>query len=370
MVNKSKFFIFLLIVVIVSWALKTKFTPDKKSSTIKIGVLAPLTGNFEVMGERLKNGMELAKNELLKDNPKLELNIIYEDACESKASLSAFQKLTQINKVSIIGGAICSWGFVPLLPALEERKIINFFTATNPDAVLNRPYTFSTNVSIKDDGKKLAEFAITQLKAKTSAIIYLQSPFGEDYNKYISENFKRLGGQVLTQVGKPTNAQEFRTELTKIKQLKPDVIFTIHFGSPLGNIIKQAREMGITAPLIGDYESEDPTIIEYAGQATEGFIFSSSDLLTETPDVIIFKQKYKQNYNLEADVVASNAYDSLKLQVQAYLTCTGEPNCMALELHKIKNYSGASGIITINQDGVATKPTAFKIIKQGKFIKY
>jgi len=215
----------------------------------------------------------------------------------------------------------------------------------------------------------LAEYAFNTLNAKTAAIIHLQSPFGEDYNKYISENFKTLGGKIVSQVGKAPNAQEFRTELTKIKQLNPDVIFVIHFGTPLGNIIKQAREIGITAPLIGDYESEDPTIIEYAGQAAEGFIFSSSDPLTETPKVVEFKQKYKQHHNLEADVVSSNAYDSLRLQISTYLKCKGLSDCMADELHHVKNYSGASGQITIDRDGSASKPTAFKIIKGGQFVR-
>ncbi len=67
---------------------------------------------------------------------------------------------------------------------------------------------------------------------------------------------------------------------------------------------------------------------------------------------------------------ASNAYDALQLEVPAYIKCSGNADCMISELHKIKDYDGVSGKITIDKDGVASKPTIFKIVKNGQFVPF
>ena len=151
-------------------------------------------------------------------------------------------------------------------------------------------------------------------------------------------------------------------------KLDPDVLLIIHFGSSLGNAIKQARELGITATMMGDYESEDPTVLEFAGDAAEGFIISSSQPKERSAAVVSFEKRYQEHYGEFPDVLAANGYDALQLQVRSYVACAGDTDCMAEKLATTKDYSGVSGVITINPSDHSTKKsTVFKVVKDGKF---
>ncbi|MBI3336090.1 ABC transporter substrate-binding protein [Candidatus Peregrinibacteria bacterium] len=331
---------------------------------IRIGVRAPLTGDLALYGEHMRNGMELAKKDLLAVDSSRHIELIFEDACFPQDTISATRKMVQINDVTMIGGSFCLFGHVPILPFTEENKIIAFNTAANPDDVLNKRYAFSTNFSIKENAEELARFAYKDIGARRAAIMHLQTPFGEDYKKYITQSFERLGGSIVATEARAPDARDFRTEVTKMKAADPDLIFTIHFASPLGIFLKQSREAGIDAKMLGYYENEDPTTVRASQGAAEGLIFSSS------PIDSVFMKQYRSVYNDDPDVLAANAYDALMLQVMVYEKCGKDVDCMAEELHDVRGYKGVSGTITINSDGSASKPTIFKVVRGGKFLPY
>jgi len=369
----NKTIIWVVIIILVIWGVGNLIDRDSKSSgdEIKIGILAPLTGQASVLGERMRNGMELAKEDLISEGiiKEEQLTIIYEDACFPKESLNATRKFIDVEKVKIIGGSFCLVGIDAISPITEANEIIVFNTAANPESVLNKKYLFSTNFSIRDDSVKLANYAYDELDAKTVAIIHFDTSFGESYRDNFTRHFESLGGEVVNAEAKLPDATDFRTDLTKIKANDPDVLLIIHFSSSLGNAIKQARELGLESTIMGDYESEDPTVLEFAGAAAEGLIISSSQPAVKTPEIEAFEQKYLDTYGTLPDVLASNGYDAIRLQVITYLECNGNTNCMAKELHKIENYQGVSGSITINKDNSTEKNTIFKVVKNGEFVE-
>lgn len=364
--SRKTFLWFVAAAVVVAVPVFVFRKPKEPGGTLKIGVIAPMTGNFAIFGERIRNGMELAKEDSVTSKP---LEIIYEDACQPKDAVSAVKKLIDTDKISLLGGSFCLVGFVPVIPIAEQNKIIAFNTAANPDSTLNHPYVFSTNKSIKSDAEKLALFAAKNLKAKTATTLFYVTPLGLDYGKYFKQYFEEQGGKVLSEEQVDLNATDFRTQLAKIKSLHPDVVFVVHLAKSLGTFIKQTRELGIKSTLLSISEAEDPGVLQVAGFAAEGFVISSSEPTEKTPAVTSFEERYKQKFGNEADIIAANAYDALKLQILAYEKCAGQVGCMVDYLHQVKNYDGASGNITVNQDGSADKPVIWKVVRGGKFVK-
>ncbi|MDD5163150.1 MAG: ABC transporter substrate-binding protein [Candidatus ainarchaeum sp.] len=356
-------------IAIIFFAGCTQQQPEN-GKEIKIGALVPLTGNYSVLGNRIKNGMELAKQDLLVENPNKQIELVFEDACQPKDAVTAIQKMIEVDKINLIGGSFCLVGLVPIIPITEEKKMIVFNTAANPDSVLNHPYVFSTNKSIKSDAAGMANFALQKLNAKTAVTVFYNTPLGQDFNKHLTETFIAGNGTVLSTQMVELNAVDFRTELTKIKEQKPDVIFIIQLSNSLGLFLKQAKELGIEAKIMSHSEAEDPNVLATAAEAAEGFIISSSEPKIKTKEILDFKEKYSKAFGAEPDILAATAYDSLKLQVIAFEKCNGSSDCMAEEFHKTKNYAGASGNITINANGSSDKPTNFKIVKNGKFVPY
>jgi branched-chain amino acid transport system substrate-binding protein len=361
--------IVVVVVIVLIWSISVNrpTSPDK----VVFGALAPLTGQISVLGEHMRNGMEIAKQEVIDSGKIKDFSINYQDACDGKSSLNAVNKLINIDKVKVISSSFCLFGEDVVVPNTEEAKVIFFNTAANPESVLNKKYVFSTNFTIRNDSEKMAEFVANTLNAKTVAIVHLDTSFGESYRDNFTKFFTDKGGKVVITEKAAPDKLDFRTEMTKIKAINPDVVMIIHFGSSLGNAIKQARELGIESKLIGDYESEDPTILKIAGNTAEGYIFSSSEPATPTQKVIDFQNKYKQKFGELPDVLAANGYDAIHLQVDAYVACKGDTDCMANRLESIKDYDGVSGSITIDpKDHSVTKPNIFKIVKNGQFVEY
>lgn len=333
---------------------------------IKIGVIAPFSGNYALQGERIRNGLELAEEDLTSQN--ISVKLLYEDGCTASQTVPAFRKLVESDGIKILGASFCLVGFTPLLPIAEENNIIMFNTAKNPSTILNRSYVFSTNLAISEDSEFQARYAADKGE-KTGAIVYYATPFGQDFAKFIPQYFEQHGGRMLVSESVELSAADFRTELAKIKDADPDVIFVVHLSNSLGNFIRQARELGINATIISNSEAEDPSVITAAGTASEGFVVSTSEPVNKTQKLMDFESKYMNRFGVFPDPLAMNAYDSLTIQAITYKKCNGNADCIKAELHKIKNYDGVSGTITISEDGSSSKPLLIKIVRNGTFVR-
>ena len=146
------------------------------------------------------------------------------------------------------------------------------------------------------------------------------------------------------------------------------MLFVVHLAKPLGTLLKQARELGLESQILSHSEAEDPNVLQIAGEAAEGFVISSSD--PEATEVVTdFQERYEAAYDAAPDVIAANAYDALRIQLQAYEKCGQDTDCMRNEFYTTVNYSGVSGNITIEEDGSASKPATFKIVEDGEFVE-
>lgn len=360
--------VIIVIGIIVVVGMRSNGTTRSSNEVVRVAAAIPLTGNYGSIGENIKNGLDLAKKDI-EANEGIKVDLIYEDACLPKEITSAVQKLISIDKVKVIN-QFCAVGIVPSLSITEPAKIINVEIAANVDDLLGKKYFFSPNFAVRDNAKTIAEFAVNDLKAKKAAFIYYNTQFGKDYTKYTGARFKELGGSIVADEMTSLEITDFKTNLLKIKTANPDVIFVTQLTGALGTIIRQARDLGLNIPIVGNYQNEDPIVLNTAGTAAEGFIISSADPGVLSQGYAEFNDAYLAAYGRKADVFASNAYDALHLEVTAIRKCGDDTDCIRDEIHKIKDYKGVSGTITIDENGVAQKPTVFKIVKNSKFELY
>lgn len=338
--------------------------------TVRIGALLPLNNDLMAVATRMKSGMELARSDLLKKyGERVAISIDYQNGCYEREAAAAVQKFVH-DGVSIIGGSFCLFGHIPILPLIEAHRIITFNTATNPDVVLNKRYAFSTNVEVKDQAEAMADFAFHALRGRRAVTMHLDTPFGHDYNKYFKRRFEALGGEVLFNIPDAPDGKNFRVVVPRIKDERPDVIVTAHFGVPLGLFFKAVRDAGIQASILGNYETEDSDVLFAAGDAAEGVYIATSAAKARTNAMGRFESSYIRKYGLAPDAIVTNSYDAVVLGVESAISCKGDRECMREEMRKVENYQGASGVITIKASGATDKPTAFKVIRSRTFIRF
>jgi len=355
------------------------------SSQIKIGVIAELTGDIPAVGASCKNAAEMAVAEIndaggiqLADK-KYKIKLIIEDnAGKADQSASSAQKLITQQKVTAIIGPNASRYALPAAEIAETSKVVLITPwATAPKATLDsrtnasKKYVFRACFIDPFQGGVLAKFTLDELKLKKAAVLY---DVASEYNKGIAEIFKDVyeknGGKIVAFETYTTNDKDFSSQLTKIKQAAPEIIFLPNYYSEVPLQIQQAKRLGITVPFIGADAWGSEELIKLCGKDCNDYYFSThyaADAATQTTKKFI--ANYKAKYNTTPDDVAALTYDSFGLLWQALRTA-GKNDRQAVRdaLAKIPLYDGVTGTMQFREgSGDPVKSAVILKIKDGKF---
>jgi branched-chain amino acid transport system substrate-binding protein len=320
--------ILLVIVVIGINALKPS-APESNQFTI--GAILPLSGPAAIWGENVKKGMDLA----LKDHP--EIKVIYQDSEGKPANgVSAFNVLKE-KKVNMML-SILSAVTVPVAQAAKEQKIPLFGTLTASDSVVNE-YTTRYYSNAQDFAEPAFIIDDSPLKtAKNIAVLYRNDELGTNVLKKIEALSKQYGKDiVLTETFKPGET-DFNTALLKVKNVKADVLLFVPVtpGEAVG-IVKTARQLGITIPLIEESNvfADPNNRKELAGITfyTNSYNFSNEGTSEE------FKTKYRNMHGSEANFAGAFGYDTLQMIAR----CIDQKDQITSCLRSIETFDGVTG---------------------------
>ena len=158
---------------------------------------------------------------------------------------------------------------------------------------------------------------------------------------------------------------------SNIKQFEPDVIFAPGNYTESALIIKQARDLGITAKFIGGDTWDINAFLEVGGAAVEGAIvstFFANDVpINKTSEA--FLKSFRDEYKKEPPAVAALGYDAYLVVLDAIKRAnSAEPEKIREALTQTKDFEGSAGSITINAERNADKAAVFKTVKDGKFV--
>ena len=356
-----------------------KSSSSSKPTTVKLGVFEPMTGANAAGGAMEVEGIKLAKelfpNVKVGDKEyKIEL-VLADNKSDKVEAANAAQRLVDQDKVNVVLG---SWGSSLSMaagPIIKDKQVPAIaLSATNPLVTKGNDYYFRVCFIDPFQGTVMANYAFKELKARKAVIIReVSNDYSVGLARFFTDSFKKLtgdGGAILSELNYNTNDQDFTAQLTTVKSMKPDVIFAPGNYTESALVIKQARELGITAPFLGGDTWETPEFIDVGKQAVEGAVFSTFFAtevpITETSKT--FLDAYRKQYGKEPAAVTALGFDGY-LVARAAIEKAG-----SLEGPKIrdalvatKDFAGAAGLITFDANRDATKSAVIKVVKGGKF---
>ena len=358
----------IVVIVILAIAIPLSMKKPAEKEVIKIGILTPLTGDAAVWGVEVKNGAEIAYDEIKNakiDGRKIEL--IYEDdQCDATTGVNAIQKLINVDKVKITGGTVCSSVVLAAAKILEDNKVIHLSAGASNPAITNAgDYIFRIWPSDSFEGKKIAEFAVDDLKIKSVGILYINNEYGVGLKEAFTKAFN---GKIKIAESFEPNAKDFKTQLTKIKAQDIDAIYFVANPQEAPLILKQIKEMGINKTILANGPAMEATdTLKAAGETAEGVFYAQAK--QETTEE--FKTKYKEKFGKDAGFASDLGYDVVKILFNAISYCKGDDtNCIKNFLYNVKDYRGASSIITFDENGDVIVPFVIKQVKEGRAIIY
>lgn len=349
---------------------------SSSDDVIKIGVFEPLTGANGAGGADEYDGIKLA-NKLFPEvlGKKVEL-VVVDNKSDKVEAANAATVLAQKEKVNAVLG---SWGSSLSMsggPIFAEAKIPAVaVSATNPAVTKGNEYYFRVCFLDPFQGTVGAAYAFNELKAKKVAIIReVSNDYSVGLAKFFVDHFVKLSGDeksIVATADYNTGDQDFSAQLTNIKQFEPDVIFAPGNYTESALIIKQARDLGITAKFIGGDTWDINAFLEVGGAAVEGAIvstFFANDVpINKTSEA--FLKSFRDEYKKEPPAVAALGYDAYLVVLDAIKRAnSAEPEKIREALTQTKDFEGSAGSITINAERNADKAAVFKTVKDGKFV--
>lgn len=332
---------------------------DKKAmgDEIVVGSNFELTGNVAQYGANANNGFKLAIKEVNDAggiNGK-KIKIVEADTKSDAAeSVNSATKLISDDKVvAIVGPAVTANVIAESQVATDNMVPVIGPAATNPDVTVEngtvKPYIFRACFIDPQQSEVMAQFAAKDLMAKT-AVLYLDSSsdYSKSLGKIFKEKFEANGGQVVMEEAFLAKDQDFKAALTKIQTANADVIFVPAYYEEVGKIIKQARELGITAAILGTDGWDDSKVVDIAGKEALNNTFFCTHYFEGDEEVQGFIASYKKEYNNDPNVFAALGYDAGKMLVDAIERSGDDLSKIRDNLETIKDLPVGTGKITMD----------------------
>jgi len=329
---------------------------------IKVGEYGSMTGSEATFGISSHHGIEMAFEEQNKKGgikgKKLTL-ISLDNEGKSEQAAAVVTRLIKQDKVVAVLGEVASSRSLAAAPIAQEAHIpLITPSSTNPKVTEVGNYIFRVCFIDPFQGTVMAKFASENLKVKKVAILRdVKSDYSVGLADYFSETFKKMGGEIVADQSYQSGEIDFKGQLTAIRAKKPEAIFIPGYYTEVGLIARQARQLGIKAPMLGGDGWDSSKLYEIGKDAINGSYFSSH-YTTESTDPVVqdFIKRYKERYNEVPDALAALAYDAARVLISAMdrasdLSSNGIRDAIA----STKDFAGVTGKITLNDHRDAVK---------------
>ena len=338
--------------------------------TVRIVFIGPLTGGVAANGLGGRNSVDLAvklRNADAKARFSYEL-VVLDDECKPNVGVQVATKAAADN--SIIGGVThyCStvaMGTVDVyhrfgLPVIVWGAVLPDVTYANDYREIHR-----VNGTMINQNETAAQFMTAQ-KLKRWAIVHDTTDYGKGHNKYFAQYLQKNGGQILGTFGVTADQQDFSAELTRIKELKPEVVY---FGgiTPLGvRLRSQMDKFGVKAVFQGTSGIISDAFVEGLGPLAEGVVaFREGAPAEKLPGGKSFLEQYaKARYSDEPEAYGPFAFVAANLLLDAIEKVGPDRKKVRAELNKTRDYDSVVGRITFDDHRQNAVPVISKFVVQ------
>jgi branched-chain amino acid transport system substrate-binding protein len=341
------------------------------AADIKLGAAEALSGAAGQYGQSIKNGLQLAVDEInaeggVKGN-KLALQIEDEQTKKEQA-IDVFKKLIFQDKVLMLFGPTLSSSAQAADPVAQAAKIVVFGTSNTADGITSiGDYVFRNSVTEADVLPETLRVAIKHANVKKVAILYGNNDI---FTKSGYDAFKKalddLKVPVTTTETFSTGDVDFKAQLTKIKATNPDAIVLSALIAEGAPIMVQARQLGIDVPFIGGNGMNTVKIFDLAKEKSDNlWVGSPWAIGSQTKENQHFVVSYTQKYKSAPDQFAAQAFDAVHVTAQALarikLTGNVEADRKALrDALPSVTWTGATGAFRFKQaTDKAGKPAGY-----------
>lgn len=353
-------------------AAKNDSAANSSGDVIKLGWIGPLTGPTATDGTHSRDAAMLAVEQYNKaggiDGKQIEL-IAEDDQGKPEEALKGVQKLINNDKVVAVVGGAYSGPTKTIAAKMQELKVPMVIAyAVHPDATKGGDYVNRVIYTGPVQGKAMADYAVNDLQKKNIAVLYVDIDYGKSIYTSFKEEASKLGANVVIERPFKMGDKDFSSVLTAVKAANPDALYVVGYYNEAAAIVKQAKEAGVDAQLLGVDGFDSPKFLELGKSNTEGSTFTTSFYATDEREIVkSFVEAWQAKHNEVPDMLSSQSYDAATVIMEALKKAGADTEKLKEAINATKDLEGTSGKITFGQNHEVIKPVIFMTVKDGKF---
>ncbi|TKB09871.1 ABC transporter substrate-binding protein [Desulforhopalus sp. IMCC35007] len=376
-------------IILLSLALLVLETPAifAGDEALRIGFNFPLTGMFELVGNHSKNAAEMVRQEIdaaggiTVGGKKYSVEFLYGDN-KSDAAAASSLTVSQVTKEKVLGiiGPLSSRQAIPvaqMAQAFATPMITPW--STSPLTTKDRPFVFRSCFVFTIQGSVITKFAASEFKATKAAVLYdIVSAYPRGMASSFKQDFEAQNGpgSVVAYEEFRTGDKDFSKQLERIADSGAQFIFTPQHFNEVPLIVRQAKKMGITLPIMGSNSWSGGDLIGECGPDCNGLFFTGNYAPGNAKGINAqFVDAYKKAYGEYPDEPAALTWDAVRVMIQAIKDTKGltgnllaDRKLVRESLVNVKNFEGATGVMTFNESGDPEKcAVVIKIDNEGIF---
>lgn len=334
-------------------------TPARSDETVKIGLVGPLTGSISHLGKDSENGAHLAVEEINAkglniNGQKITIELdSRDDAADPRTATQVAQTLVD-DKVAAVVGHLTSGASIPASKIYSDAGIVQISPgATNPTYTQQGfKTTYRMITTDAQQGPALANYAANRLKVKSVAIVDDATAYGQGLADQFEKAAKSIGINVVSHDATSDKAMDFRAILTKIKGENPDAIMVGGEDATGGPLVKQGRQLGIRAIVLGGDGMCTENFASLAGEASDKVICSvGGESIQKMPGGAAFMAKYQKRFGVPVGITAPLSYDAVYIVVDAMKRANSTDSGKILAAMPGTDYQGVIGETKFDSKG-------------------
>jgi branched-chain amino acid transport system substrate-binding protein len=324
---------------------------------ILVGEYGSLTGPQATFGQSTHNGIMMAIDEFNAaggvNGRKIKV-LTEDDQSKQEEAANAVTKLISQQSVVAVLGEVASSASMAAGPICNSNKVPMITpSSTNEKVTKIGDYIFRMCFIDNYQGPVMANFALHDLGSKRGAILTdVKNDYSTGLTAVIEQTYQKAGVPVVGKQSYSNGDSDFRAQLTSLKASNPDVIFIPGYYTDVGQIVSQARDLGINTPFVGGDGWESPKLLEIGGKARNGCFYANHYFYGDpAPQVHQFVEKYKARFGQTPDALAALGYDAARVLADALKRAKStKGDDLRDAIAATKDFPGVTGNITLGPD--------------------
>lgn len=302
-----------------STALLTVIGTAHAQETVKLGMVAELSGAGAPSGTNWRDGIKVAVEEINADGgilgKKIELGE-YDTQTDPQVSRALVQKAIDEGAYAILGTIYSGSTMVNMLVA-QQNSTPQFVGSESPAIVQKgNPFVFRTSSGAQKGIPALTSYFTDTLKAKKVAVAWINNEFGKGGHTVFLEEMQKAGIEVIADVPSEQAQTDYAADIAKLKQANPDAVFVYMNQEESARFLIEAKKQSLAMPLVGEVTLTEAKVIELAGGAAEGAIahVGVTATATDIPGIAAFAKTFEETFKRRP------THDAIKGYIGAWTT--------------------------------------------------